>query len=81
MPNGDYCLADTGRSRKWHEILSLSLLDQLGNVYSQVLLWLSKSLIILGLQGHQADLVVPTNKNNTGQIKMLLSFKLSSSAT
>ena len=32
-------------------------------------------------QGHPADLVVPTNKNNTSQIKMLTSFKLSSSAT
>ena len=30
-----------------------------------------------GLQGHQADLVVPTNKNNTHQRKMLISFKLS----
>ena len=32
-------------------------------------------------QGHPADPVVPTNKNNTSQIKMLTSFKLSSSAT
>ena len=41
----------------------------------------ARIIAIQTAQGHQADLVVPTNKNNTNQIKMLTSFKLSSSAT
>ena len=34
-----------------------------------------KFLPSLGLQGHQADLVVPANKNKTGKMKKLTSFK------
>jgi len=34
-----------------------------------------------GLQGHQAELVVPTNKNKTCKIKMLTSFKCYNSST
>ena len=44
-------------------------------------LFAGKFLPSPGLQGHQANLVVSTNKNNTGQIRMLISFYLSSSAT
>ena len=34
-----------------------------------------KFLPSLGLQGHQADLVVLANKNKTGKMKKLTSFK------